>query len=698
MWMWLAAALWGAQATPVVRWGVPTWEDSPSVAVSSARAAVDEGRWDDAVRELRALAQASGDPALIGWWAVALVESEAPRQAEAVLAEALTRHPNDVDLHLWMGRVLAEIGRGSEALDRVRTVLQEGTAWQRTHASWVASVVEEDRGSRSSAIARMRDAERWAEASGDAALLASCRARRRAVEGRGPVEDVVGRVSDALSRGEAGQARGYLSPGETGGRLEKARQKIAQAMVSRHEGRPDEGLALLEEAWALASDAGGVRERLLADLERGRALSARGRGDEALVVWGEAIASAARTSLRVREVELRVEQATLWIRRGELDRAEEALLTLDARAREVERQELSARRQEVQALLRAAQGRGDEALRGWAAAVDIWDALDKPVEVARVILEEERWRSRADRGTLSDRQVSRLKRAGLRAPQAERVAARGLGLADAARWPEAIAALERAHELAKSAGDAGLIGRVSSWREQAAQWRGGAPDGLADRLRAAEQGRGWYRRGREAYEAGRFEDAARSMEAAVEALTRAEDQEALRQARDAWWMARWNHALGLPPEEAEASLDSLHQEAESRGWSQRAARALATRAVLASQAGRPDGALLKEASTAAKKAGLTDLARQCAVERVRLLPPLVAAELARRLDGERSDSLGPRALVDAAFVAWRSGDSDLARALLTEADGRTAGAAKADADRLLRELGRAHIASERDVD
>src|SRR5262249_38319033 len=122
---WLATCVAALAAEPVVQPGpVASIDVVPSEAFAEAQRAFDEGRWSDAASQLHALAASGAGPRSLQLEAGARYEAGDIAAAEQAARRSLEATPEDPPALAILGLVLAEEGRGDEALAVLRHAVQ----------------------------------------------------------------------------------------------------------------------------------------------------------------------------------------------------------------------------------------------------------------------------------------------------------------------------------------------------------------------------------------------------------------------------------------------------------------------------------------------------------------------------------------------------------------------------------------------
>ena len=256
IWWWWAVAQAGVLGVPVV---VPA--SSPDEVRVVGEALVAE-HWAVALEGLEGLPPRTGERAY--WATVAHYELGEVLAAERASGDGLQRDPGDVRLRVLHALALADLGRGDEALGVLRLVGGDAPADWRARAGLLEGVVHADLGDRVAAEAAIRRARELAQAAGHAALI------RRADEQLADVTDrvaadVVGRVGEALSRGDLTGARAVATTSDLG-RRGVVQERIARAMIDRVQRQWSRAAGGLQEAVEVAGRAGLLRERIDAEL------------------------------------------------------------------------------------------------------------------------------------------------------------------------------------------------------------------------------------------------------------------------------------------------------------------------------------------------------------------------------------------------------------------------------------------------
>lgn len=675
----LVALAWAGPTLPGSSVPLEPAEDTRLV-VAAALAAMEEGRFAEAAGAL------SHVPGADGRFLEALARYEEGNltAAEQVARAGLAINPELAPLHGLVGLVLADQGRGDDALaalDRaIRLAQATGDVEVEARALLNRGVVRADRGEPGAAAADWASSAERAGAAGLGALAAEATAQSRALTDAAG-GDLVGRVAEQVRRGDLHGAAALI-PTVAPSTRASVHALIARGMIARTEGKIPTASAWLREAIDTSDKLGMVREGLSARLEMAYTLLSIGSVEATSGLLHDALQRARGTSFVVRTVEIHLGLARLAARTSDAAEAGRQLDAARALAARASHPMLPAELAEVEAIVRGVQGDGLGGAAAAARAADAWTAIGAPADAARAACEQVRLLALAgvDRSAEVSAALARFVVVEDRRGPAHVAISEGLGAASALRWADAIDAFARAVAAARKSGDADLeqLARVNvmealraAGHSQAAMDAASA-NGFTDavawhtRWQAA---RTQYATGRTAFEAGRYADALVPLEAArkvFESLGESDDALAARRAV-AW--SRYNlavkgaEAAGLPVFEAVIADAVAVSDAEL------ALHARVAKAVALARLGRPEAAAeIADVLGAAVLSNQPRLAASVWAAKARLDPvPLVeraaAARAALVLDpGEPSVA----AVYDVAYDAYQGDQLTLTLALTAE--------------------------------
>lgn len=667
-------------------------ETDATSAVEDAMAALADRRFEAAARAFAALADASGDPNLRYLEAVARYEGADLRLAERATRAGLARNPRHAPLLSLSGLVLADLGRGDEALAAFDGA-EAGAAGDVALLARVSlnrGLVRLDRGEAGLAEASLRKAQDLGRAAHDDGLVA------RATENLALVDQLRGRtsaggdaiavVSDKLRRGDVKGARAAVSTTPPPDRRGAARHQIALASLARAEGRVSEALQRLDAATALASEGGLVREQAAALAQMGTILGAAGRHEVGLEKLQQAIGLVSGSSLRVNELAYRVEAGRIAVRLNDVAQADDQLSA--AREAAVGNDDVlgQARLAELDGVVAGLRGDAVRAGASLDAAIKTWDTLGYVTEAARVAADRVEQEAAAGSARLRER-VSAAEALFVRANDplgpAHVAISEGLGHARRGAKAEALAAFVRAAERAEAvaaprAADVAAIARQNAASllvdggmsaEAAAQASKSGLDGVVAREQAFRAAEAEFNAGVAAMNTKRWDEARDKFASAEKALGAIGEGTRAADARRARLWATFSAATDDPAVPALAIYRRVAEEATTVRDPELRARATAAVGLTAAELKLPDAlGTLRAAAPLAEGASLGPIAGQVWASLAALEPKLsdraVAARRAYDLRG--ADELGTWAMYAVAVDAYNEDHLELAEEIAVE--------------------------------
>ncbi|MCB9662569.1 MAG: hypothetical protein H6732_00500 [Alphaproteobacteria bacterium] len=584
------------------------------VAVDEALADLEAHAWSDAARQLHALVEAGGGADLRVLEAIARYEEGDLRQAAEVVRAARAVAPDHPRLRVVEGLVLADQGRGREALGLLEEAARTDDAWSVGHALLTLGLVHADLG----AIEAAREV--WTQASRLPDVGARAAAQLDTL-GRGASADLIAQVVDALRHGRAAQAEALVrtAPVSTRDRLHAS---IATAMIERTSGRAGTARSRLEQVVREAGAQGLLRERVAARLELADVLVAEGALREAAAVLDEAEAELAGTSFRLRRLDVLAARVRLSLRAEDARAATRALEALQASSDGLVHAQAAARALELEGLVARAAGDAGGALRTLGRARSAWSSLGYLTDAARVAVEEERTAACVD-GLEPPRDAQRAALAAAGVPAARLSLVRGEACGLRGATAAALEAFARAVREAEAPGGA-EVGAQAAERTRAVL-RGlghGAPAVAALDAEALQQApalharweasRSAYTEGRAHFEARRYAEARGLLAQAARGFAELREEELAATARLAEGWAAYNEGVEAADEAALRLFALARDRGAEAGAADLELLARVAEARTLARAGR-DGAAeaLRQAATAAEAAGRADLAARC---------------------------------------------------------------------------------------
>jgi tetratricopeptide (TPR) repeat protein len=655
------------------------FEDDVAGEVRAALADLEAGKLEEAARELGALADAGGGPVLRFLEALALYEAGEVRPAEVAVIEVLQADPAfgaAANLH---GLLLADLGRGDEAMASLDRALSTARADDdeplMVRALVNIGVVHEDRGALESAGRVWKEALAVAKAAAMHTEVGAIQQRLESLK-RGRQSDVVGAVSDKLRRGDRSGAKSLAAAADGATRRQRIRKAIAAAAIARADGALDVAGARLADALREAEGAALLREAEAARLELARVWMLSGRLDDAAAALDTGIGKLERTSLSVRLADVRLLRGRVAARMSDLPRARAELSAVQTLTASLGHPDLASQVDELAGSVALAAGDEAGAASAWGRAAAAHEVSGHWMDAAR--LHAERTRALAASGASADEAVAAAEAAFARAAEplgpAHIRISRALGLVDAEQLDAALADFVAAAELARSVGGSRGEAVAAVAEANAAEALvvlghdrdalGGGEQDLVARHGSFMDARQAYEAGRSAFDDRRYAAAASSFEQALASFDRLGEAEPAKRTRLALGWALWNQASSSAPETARPLFERARELGEASGDADLVRRSKVGGAVAAGRLQRPDAVLrLKQAIRAVS--GEPELEARCHAA----LAELTSLSLGQRADAARAAlgldaSPGTMYAVEAVVVAAiRAGEYALARDL-----------------------------------
>lgn len=607
--------------------------DDAAPAVEAALAALSGRRFDEAAAGFAALSGASDSADYAYLHAVAAYEAGDLRQASQAVDTGLERAANHAPLLTLQGLVLADKGKGDEALRVLRKAesLRGDDDVLGARISLNTALVHMDLGAFGDAETALDEAASRAKAAGDDELserVAENRAVLEAARGGGGRGDALAKVSEALRKGQTGAARESLPTAAEQDRRARVRRALAEGAILRAEGRFDEAALTLQSALTLAREGGLSRESAALLAEMGGVFRVGGRPALAREPLAEAVSMVAGSSFRLNEVAYRVEAGRVALALEDLESARGQLERARKAAKEVEDPTAEPRIDELEGavLARAGDTHGAEvALSRAQAALELkdWHADAARVAVLRVELQAQMASKKLPK--TRKEALDAFMRAGDSLGPVHVAMAEGVGLARAKQGADALQAFIEAADAAKAAGGARAEALQALARENAAQVlvsmgqnseaaKAAAEHGLGDsvaRLERFESAKDAYARGLKAFEGKKFATAQPLFHEAFESFEALGEKAYARQARAARAWATFNGGHTGKPETRMTLYSEVAQEAVLVEDPELEARALAAKALAADELAFGDvDEALRKALTATEQLGLHKVSGQ----------------------------------------------------------------------------------------
>lgn len=696
IWLWLGLAKAGVVVTLPGSVAEVEIAESSADAVGLAYSALQEGRFEAAARAFRGLADAGGGGQARRLEAAAWYEAGQLRLAERA-AQATLREGDDPEARIILALALIDQGKADDApphLTAAEALAQkQGDRRLLARCALARGVVAIDRGEWGEAGALLSVAQSHAEVAGDAGLISIIADNRNTVAAAsgtgGSAGDAEGRVVARLRVGDLAGARAAVPRPPEGDRRGLVRSLLADAMVDRVSGDLDAAHTKLRTALGMAREGSMARESAAILGELGTLHALAGRHEEALALLQEAVGVVAGTSLRVRELGLRVEAARVAVRLGDLQQARDQLAVADRLAALVADPLADARRAEVRGLLADAAGDPEAATRQMESALQAYVARGHRLDEARVCTDlAGLWAGRNDGRSASwaVRGEEAFRAAGVRAGPAHVRISQGLGYVKRQLLDEALATFLEAARLGEAAGDARgqSLAREARNLAAAALKALGHTDQRADQMAQAtdltetlarrvqfEKAEADYDDALAAFQRGAYEPARSGFNRALITFNELREPSLAAIARRGRGWATRNLASRLPPEQAFLYLEEAASDGAQVGDSELRARAKVQAAFLSRDLDRRDvQTRLGEAADLAERAGLLLEASRCHAALAEVGDDLDsrAASARRALDlAGAAPGEGAYAMYGVAVDAYNAGAYRLAEELSREA-------------------------------
>ncbi len=662
------------------------FDASAEAEVAAALALMNKGDFDEASRRLGALADASSGTGLRTLEAIACLEAAWMVCAERATRLGLAAAPADRGLLAARGAVLVELGRGDEARPLLDRVAQTGP----DDGVRAAAIVDRgafhlDSGNADAAerdLVAGRDLARRlglnalaARAEADLGLVASLRAGAGA-------SDMVGRVSEAVARGDLMAAKLALPPDAADARS-KIQRSIALGVLARAEGRLDESGRWIEQAGADARSRGLVRERALALGQAAVTYTVTGNWPVARDRLEEALNLVGGGSMRVMELSLRTVAGRVSARLGDLEGARRHAASAQTLAAGIGDPSGRAGAKELAGLVHAVAGDTAAAVAAYDAAIALYQEVGAVADAGRVAVERVEAVAAGAPGQIDAAAAdARALLAAAKDPLAavHVYQAEGLGRARAGDLEGALRAFGAAGDAAEAIGGpaAKRLGELA--RQNAAS----ALANLTGSATLMEAAKGWgleelvarhgkYEAARAAYDgavaafgAGDFDAAYDGFDRAMRDLDAIGEATAATRARRSRAWSEYNLSVGYASEDGLPIWQRLVEEGVFVSDPELRVRAMGSAAVAKGELGRSDALpALRAAANESERMGLRAVAGSCQASLAELEPTLGARVAAARRafalrDGDRT---GVYAMYAAAVSAVNEGDPATARAL-----------------------------------
>ncbi len=692
MWVVIWAALAQAGVTVTLP-GTDTevvFETAATSEVEGAMADLSARKFDDATRRFGALADASNNADLRYLQAISAYEGGQMRLADQACTQGLAANPAHAPLLSLRGLVLADLGKGDEALaslDKAAAARPDPGLGARIALN--RGVVHLDRGEATFAFNDFTEARSMAEKLGDTATSATATdnlllvAALRGGAASASSTDPMGAVADKLRKGDVAGAKSAL-PAAPADRRGNVRFLIAKANIARAEGRLDDAVASLVDARRLAEEGGLVRERAATLAQLGVVYGVAGKYDLAVDLLQEAITLVTGTSFRTNELTYRVEAGRMSVHQGDTLGAEGQLAVGRKLAPQLEDPLGVARLDELEGLILAKKGNLTAAAVAFDRAIAVFDGRGDWAEAARIAAGavEVAVTDPAALTKAEKRATDLFVKAGDPLGPAHVKIAEGLGqahqgyadqalrsFAEAAKAAEAQATKRGAQVAVIAREDAAQtllsLGRSADSAAKAKEF--GLEQVLADHEKY-EVAKAGYETARKAFDQGRWAEARTGFDSAYTALTQIGELGYADKARRGRAWATYNATVGKPPAEAFPVWQGLIEEATLLRDLELRARAMGAGALDGAELGRKEALLsLRAAGDEAERMGLVTLAGQVLAKRSTLEPALddrVAA--ARRAWGLSANATGVYAMYAVAVDLYNADRYAEARSIADE--------------------------------
>lgn len=689
--LWLSVAL--AEPTAVqVADGVTVSQDA-APAVKQAFDALAAGKFEDAARQLGALADASPKGGSLRYLeALARYQQGDLRHAARAAEQGLAVDPSYGPLLNLHGLILADQGRGEQALDdleRARTAaVQAKDVALQARVALNEALLWMDRGDLRQALSLLERAQRLANAAGSDDVLASVKQDEALIaqtRGNGKALDLVGEVADHLRRGEVDAAKKLVPAQAPAGRRAALEAKLAEAAVQRAEGHYDAASATLQDALLLAREGGLERERARVLGELGTVHLLAGRDLLAREHLREALDVVQDSSFTALALGLQAQAGLVDVRLGDLKGATEHLEAGRRLAHGVESPMDEARLDELAGAVAAEKGDVEGADAAWQSARDLLEKRGWWMDAARVETSAVRFHAAKDlHGTAAWEALAAaaFDKAGDPLGPARIGNARGLGQAERGDLEGALTsfakAAEDAQEAKTSQGDvvatlarrnAAEALRVLGHGEEAAKKAAemGLDQILAQQRTLAAARTAW-KEGMTAWDKGDWKLARQRFDSAYMGFRELGEKGYAQIARrDRAWAA-YNLAVGLPAQQAFPYYEELVQEAIQVEDPELRVRARSAQAIAATKMkGVDPSPLLRTCADDADSIGMEILAARCWAALADQGDDLDArARFARKALAADKGGDSVYAMYSAAVDAYNAGNYDLAIALTRE--------------------------------
>ncbi|MFT7519753.1 MAG: tetratricopeptide (TPR) repeat protein [Kiritimatiellia bacterium] len=614
------------------------FDDSGAAAVESGLSALASGKFTDAARSFRALAEAGGGERARYLEALAWYESGDLRRARRVCDAAVTEATTFGPLLALQGLVLTDLGdrtAAEAALDRAVKVSPKDAALQ-GRVALSRALLQLDGGGPKQALALIDRATELAEQSGDEELAvkaAQLRALASGTPSQGSQTGLLDEVVAHLRAGDVQVARSAVGEPREGDRRDGVVHLLAAARVDRAVGDYDACSYKLRVALQLGREGGLVRETSAVLSALGTLYSLAGRFELAVAHQQEAVGLVVGTNHRLAELSYRIEAGRAAVYQGDLRQAHDQL---DVAARLVARVHdplVSARLAELRGLVAS---RGDQQGGGASdllAALDIYEDHRHWLDAARVATDLSGVYAGVDerRSTRwGERAVTHFKRVENEAGQAHVLVAQGLGLVRRKSYEPALTLFVRAAHVADSL-DTDRGRQVASHaRENAAralkalghtahaqigELEGKELDQLLAQQRVFGAAELDYDTGKAQFDRGEYTDALAAFDRAVKAFELIHEEGYASTARRARGWAARNMALRKTPGAAAPLFLRAQRDAEAVGDAELRARSMAGRALAKAKLSHDDAIeALFSAADATESVGLMAESAGCLAE------------------------------------------------------------------------------------
>jgi tetratricopeptide (TPR) repeat protein len=662
-----------------------TFDDSAAAEVQSALDALTARRFEEAGRRFGALADASDSADLRYLEAVADYEGGDLRLAERAAKDGLARAPGLPRLASLYGLILADVGKGDDAIKVLDGALQAATDDEtRARILLNRGVVRLDRGEAALARADFEAAKTAATSASNAelgALATEDLGLVAGLEGKTGGSDPLGDVADKLRQGDIAAAKAAIPKADPTDRRGTVRALLATGDVARAEGRLDDARIAFDKALELAKQGGLVREQGAALAQLGVVYGLSGREDLALDRLQEAIGLVAGTSFKVNEVAWRVEAGRVAIRKDDLAQAKAQLAAAQKTAAGTEDPLGKARLAELEALIASRSGDATTARAAFDRAIQPFADRSMWAEAARIATSRVELEAAAKEPTgveaARKRAIELFGSAHDSLGTAHVGVAEGLGRYRAGDLDGALRAFVAAADAADAVGTARGRQVAGVARQDAAQAliaQGHTADALAKagelHLDAAVKQEQTFTEAEAAYDAARaafnlkrYADARALFDQAYTAFSAIGETGYAQQSRRGRAWSEFDATVGQDPAVALPIWRKVAEDASQMGEPELRARADAAAALDASALGRPEAVTaLRAAAQEAEQLGLVGLAGQVLAELADKETDLQVRAIAARRAYElrEGDTIGTYAMYSVAVDAYNAEDYALA--------------------------------------